>query len=151
MICNRCRLSFLIYAKNLIYFFISVVIYKSLTDTWMWKLGLRLRSAQFFFWAYLLRISGIVSLLCAMKKHMTTTVGSFAIHGLSYQTSWRRYTDRSRGTYERFWWDRSPNFSILYRWFVYYLIIRTKALRIFPLTDISVRILYEYPCCSWQK
>ncbi len=35
---------------------------KSLTDTWMWKLGLL--AAQFFFWGYLFRIFSIVSLQC---------------------------------------------------------------------------------------
>ncbi len=37
-----------------------VGIYKSLTDTWMWKLGLRQRNS--FFWEFLVLIFGIVSL-----------------------------------------------------------------------------------------
>ncbi len=51
-------------------------IYKSLTDAWMWKLGLRLRSVQFLFWEYLSRIFGIVSLQCITPNKPHTSMSA---------------------------------------------------------------------------
>ncbi len=45
-----------------------VGIYNSLTDTWMWKLGLRPRYS--FLWEYLFQIFGILSLQCGKCAYM---------------------------------------------------------------------------------
>ncbi len=46
-----------------IQYFLELGIYKSLTDTWMWKLGLWPRNS--FLWYYFFRIFGIGSLQCS--------------------------------------------------------------------------------------
>ncbi len=46
-----------------------VGIYKSLTDTWMWKLGTE--AGQFLFWEYLFRIFSTVSLQCSRSADIS--------------------------------------------------------------------------------
>ncbi len=56
-----------------------VGICKSLTETWMWKLGLRplsLISGNTYFWEYLFRVFGIVSLQCGGARPPSFTLST---------------------------------------------------------------------------
>ncbi len=61
-----------------------VGIYKSLTGTWMWKLGTV--AAQFLFWEYLCQIFGIVSLQCATPQPILSTVWTIRKNYFLFET-----------------------------------------------------------------
>ncbi len=73
-----CLWASFIFPESVFLFFCSrigrpvVGIYKRLTDTWMWKLGLRLSNS--FLGAYLFRIFGIVLLQCTKPTSLSQTL-----------------------------------------------------------------------------